>query len=429
MSIFENYQTASFRGIVFVLDEESKDGGRKTVPHEFVNSDKRFVEDLGKIPPVFSISGFVHGGGNSPGFAERDALTDVLDKKGIGQLVHPVYGTLDVTADPYSVSSSMKDAGRFNFRMVFRTQTSGREPFVQPSRGVFGNTISSAQQNLLVTPPVALADNPNFATNSQLAATAQDARDVAAQSAEGIFEKATDSDYFEKISEIYQEGIDKIRSVTETIEDEVLRSVGLTSIDRLFNDPPGFLANPEILFPELSDLYRQISGAGAFNKWVDAAEDFTELFSFGSDTKRSTDISKSYGALVSNYQVNSLMNAYQSGVTTDFSTVDELEEAEASLDDLFQSVVNDPIDNSILTSVDFPDLKMLLLKMRSTAKIIFTQKGQNTFKVVTFDSKRRSILQTTYDLYGSLDNLTIMANLNQNQNASTPKEPLQVVEI
>lgn len=428
MSIFENYQTASFRNIEFVLDDETTEDGRKIVSHEFVNSDKRFVEDLGRIPIIFSIRGFVHGDGASPGFRERDALKEALNKKGVGRLVHPVYGSVDVVADPYSVSSSMRDAGKFNFRMVFRSLSSDREPFVQPSRGVFGDTISPDQQNLLVTPPVALSENPNFATQSQLADIAQDARDVVAQSAEDIFVEATDQDYFDKISEIYQQGIDKIRDVTETIEDQALRSLGLTEVTRLFVDPPGFLSNPEILFPALSSLYRDLSGAGTFNRWIEAGEDFIELFSLGTETKRSDDISHTNGALISNYQVNALINCYQSAVTTDFNTVDELEEAESNIEALYQDVVNNPIDDSVMTNVNFPDLKLLLQEIRSTATIIFSQKEQNVFKVVTFDSKRRSFLQTTYDLYGNLDNLTVIANLNQSINASTPKTPIQVVE-
>lgn len=424
MSIFENYQTASFRNIVFILDEETTEDGRKTVSHEFVNSDRRFVEDLGRISIIFSIRGFVHGDGTSPGFRERDALKEALNKKGVGQLVHPVYGRVDVVADPYSVSSSMRNAGRFDFRMVFRTQSSDREPFVVPSRGVFADTINPDQQNLLVTPPVALSENPNFATESQLANLAQDARDVAAQSAEDIFVKATDQDYFDKISEIYQQGIDKIRDVTETIEDSTLRSLGLTDINRLFNDPPGFLSNPEILFPALSNLYRELSGAGAFNKWIEAGEDFIELFSLGTETKRSRDISNANGALISNYGVNALINCYQAAVTTDFNTVDELEEAEGNIEDLYQEIVNDPIDDSII----IPELRLLLQEIRSIATIIFNQKEQNVVNVVTFDSKRRSFLQTIYDLYGNLDNLTIIANLNQNINASTPRSPIQVIE-
>jgi len=428
MSIFENYQTASFRNIVFILDDEITEDGRKVVSHEFVNSDRRFVEDLGRIPIIFTIKGFVHGDGSSSGFKERDVLKEALNKKGVGQLIHPVYGSVDVVADPYSVSSSMRNAGRFDFRMVFRSLSSNREPFIQPSRGVFGDIISPDQQNLLVTPPVALSENPSFATSSQLADIAQDARDVAAKSAEDIFVKATDQDYFDKISEIYQQGLNKIRDVTETIEDDVLRSLGLTDIERLFVDPPGFLSNPEILFSELSSLYREISGAGAFNKWIEAGEDFIELFSLGTETKRSEDISSTDGALVSDYEVNALINSYQSAVITDFNTVDELEEAESNIEALYQTVVNDPIEDSIITNVNFPDLKLLLQEIRSTAAIIFSQKEQNVFKVITFDSKRRSFLQTTYDLYGSLDNLTIVANLNPSINASTSRIPIQVVE-
>lgn len=428
MSIFENYPTASFRGIAFVLEDEGTDNGRKIVSHEFVNSDRRFVEDLGRIPTVFRIHGFVFG---SPGFGERDALKQALNKKGVGILIHPVYGSVDVIAEPYGISSTMKKAGRFDFDMVFRTQVSEREPFISDLRrglGIFGDTISPDQQNLLVIPPVSLTENPNFATTSQLAETAQDSRSVAAELMETLYILPTDNEFFTTISDTYKEGILKIRRVTATIEDDVLRGIGLTGVARLFKDPPGFLSNPEILFPELSDLYREISGAGSFDKWVEAGEDFKELFSLDGDTKRSRDISKSYGALVSGFQVNALVNAYQSAVVTDFNTVTELEDAEKLLDDQFKSIIHEPIPDSIINNEEMPELKLFLLEMRSTAKIIFTQKEQNTFKVVSFDPHGRSLLQTTYDLYESLDNLTIIANLNQAINATSPRGLIQVVE-
>lgn len=425
MSIFENYQTASFRNVTFILDDESTSDGRKTVSHEFVNSDRRFVEDLGRIPTIFHIHGFVHG---SPGFSERDALKQALNKKGAGKLIHPVYGSVDVVAEPYTVTSNMRNAGRFNFTMSFRTQSSEREPFVQPSRGLFGDTISPDQQNLLVTPPVSITENPNFATSSQLAEKAQSARGVAAELMATLYVAPTDGEFFTTISDTYKEGLDKIRTVVETIEDAALRSLGLTGVSSLFDDPPGFLANPEILFPELTALYKTVSGAGTLKHWIEAGQDFKSLFSLDGSTKRSSGISKSYGALVSGFQVNSLVNAYQSGVVTDFNTVTELEDAEELLDAQFKSIVHNPIKDSILNNEEFPTLNLFLLEMRSSTKIIFTQKKQNTFKVVSYDSHGRSLLQTTYDLYESLDNLTLIANLNQAINATSPGSLIQVVE-
>ena len=428
MSIFEKYQTASFRGIAFALDDESTNNGRKVVSHEFVNSDKRFVEDLGRIPTVFNISGFIFG---DPGFSERDALKQALNEKGVGTLVHPVYGSVEVVAQPYTISSTMKRAGRFDFQMVFRTQESEKDTFTSSFRrggGIFGTTISPDQQNLLTTSSISARENSDFATTSQLAETSQDSRSVAGALMETLYIKPTDQEFYNNIAFTYQEGINKIRDVAETIEDAALRSLGLAGANRLLNDPPGFISNPEILFPELSALYRTISGAGAYKKWVEAGEDFTALFSFGSNTKRSRDKHRAYGSLVSGFQVNSLINAYQSAVTTGFNTVDELEEAEALLDAQFRSIIYNPIDDSIVSNEEQSELKTLMLEMRSTAKVIFTQKEQNTYKVVSYDPHGRSFLQTTYDLYESLENLALIANLNQDVNATSPRGLLQVAE-
>ncbi len=401
MNIFGNYQTASFRGITFILEDESTDDGRKTVSHEFVNSDRRFVEDLGLIPVTFNILGFTHADDPPrPGFLERDALKEVLNKKGPGQLVHPMYGSIDVVPGPYTVSSSMNNAGKFIFRMVFKTQSSDLPVF----------------------------QDPEFATIAKLAEVAQTARDTAAESAEELFEVATDQSFFDEMEEIYQDGVEKVREVMESIEEDVLRGLGLEDVDRLLRDPPGFLSNPEILFPALSNLYRQVSSAGALDKWIEATEDFTNILSGKGDTKRNRARTATSGTLISSLQVNSMINAHQSGADADYNTVTELEEAERKLDDLFQSIVYDPVDGSIINDVNFPDLKTTLLEMRSISKLIFTEKEQTTFKVVTFNSNTLSFLQTTYDLYTSLDNLAVINNLNSNINASNPKVPMQVVQ-
>ena len=61
MTILENLNVASFRGARFLIKSHSTSGGRKTVNHEYPNSDRRFVEDLGELQETFSIQGIIHG--------------------------------------------------------------------------------------------------------------------------------------------------------------------------------------------------------------------------------------------------------------------------------------------------------------------------------------------------------------------------------
>lgn len=110
---------ASWRGVVFsVRSEELPSGGRKIALHEFPNSDERFVEDLGEIPPRFTITAFVHG----LDWLERaQALENALREAGPGRLVMPTFGAWTVWALPYSKSASQTTVGEIAFQLEFAT--------------------------------------------------------------------------------------------------------------------------------------------------------------------------------------------------------------------------------------------------------------------------------------------------------------------
>ena len=110
---------ASWKGVVFsVRTEDLPSGGRKTALHDFPNSDERFVEDLGEIPPRFTISAFVHG----LDWLERaQALENALREAGPGRLVMPTFGAFTVWALPYSKSASQTSVGEIEFSLEFAT--------------------------------------------------------------------------------------------------------------------------------------------------------------------------------------------------------------------------------------------------------------------------------------------------------------------
>lgn len=110
---------ASWRGVVFsVRSEDLPSAGRKTALHEFPNSNDRFVEDLGEIPPRFTITAFVHG----LDWLERaQALENALREAGPGRLVMPTFGAWTVWALPYSKSASQTAVGEIEFNLEFAT--------------------------------------------------------------------------------------------------------------------------------------------------------------------------------------------------------------------------------------------------------------------------------------------------------------------
>lgn len=109
-------QGASFRGIPFWLDADSANVGRRTQVHEYPQRDQPFVEDLGRRTRQYKFTGFVVG---DDCLSQRDKLLTALDTPGPGELVHPWFGRMTVTAGDCEVSHARNEMGMVRFSLVF----------------------------------------------------------------------------------------------------------------------------------------------------------------------------------------------------------------------------------------------------------------------------------------------------------------------
>lgn len=96
---------ASFRGVVFGVMATGKDGGRRIVTHLYPLRDKVQHEDLGRKQRILTISLILVGTG-IVGRAKR--LEGALDKPGVGRLVHPLYGEVQVTVTSWRMSTGLE---------------------------------------------------------------------------------------------------------------------------------------------------------------------------------------------------------------------------------------------------------------------------------------------------------------------------------
>ena len=119
MSIADQIRTASFNGVRFKIPNVTNTtGGRKLKVHEFVNSDRREVEDLGRLNKTFQIVGIID---NSDGnyFNNRDRLIGFFESNLQGILQHPFFGTTLVRAGPYELEETIARASVATFTMTF----------------------------------------------------------------------------------------------------------------------------------------------------------------------------------------------------------------------------------------------------------------------------------------------------------------------
>lgn len=100
MSWQENLLDASFRGVPFDVVEESLQAQRSLAKHGTPYQDGDSVEDLGRGARAFSMRAVLFGTNYE---FELQLLLGALDTIGPGELVHPVYGSITVVSQSYSV--------------------------------------------------------------------------------------------------------------------------------------------------------------------------------------------------------------------------------------------------------------------------------------------------------------------------------------
>ena len=116
MALRDELKISSFKGAEFLWRSVGTQSGRKTVTHEYPNSDFRVVEDLGALPKIFTIEAEI---AEPNAGAQASKLEAALESKGAGILVHPRLGRLDVTAKPYTMNDRLTNIGIVFFSMTF----------------------------------------------------------------------------------------------------------------------------------------------------------------------------------------------------------------------------------------------------------------------------------------------------------------------
>ncbi|WP_025916138.1 DNA circularization protein [Herminiimonas sp. CN] len=131
MSFRDELQPASFRGIQFEVSSADTSVGRRTVAHEFPLKDLPFPEDMGRKASEFAVDGFIIGDDYLPNMKR---LIAALTEAGPGTLIHPSFGTLQVSLlQPGRLRESfIERRGMVSFSLVF--VEAGED--VQPSTAV-----------------------------------------------------------------------------------------------------------------------------------------------------------------------------------------------------------------------------------------------------------------------------------------------------
>lgn len=107
-------QEASWRGVVFQLEEVGGTRGRRGQETQYPYQDETDYDDLGRALREHSVTGFLIG----PGWeAQRDALIKAVEQPGPGAFVHPWLGQLTCRCRSMQESHSSSERGVFRFTL------------------------------------------------------------------------------------------------------------------------------------------------------------------------------------------------------------------------------------------------------------------------------------------------------------------------
>lgn len=429
MSVFEGLHPASFRGFGFLVRTETKEGGKKTVTHEYVGSDKRFTEELGKLPPKITLEAVIHG---DDAIIQRQVFEQLLDEPGVAELVHPVYGSIQVKTTTYSASSNQTEIGEFRYSINF--ETSERNITAEPVR-----TTAPTASNLADT---CRGSIDTVLEDEFVGPLKPNILDRTATKGTSIFDQV-----FKEVSSATNAVQSKVSEFTRVVND------GKSKINTI-------VQQGTTMKQALVDLYT--SGLNVVNTPADLldswktlldfgfADEFFSLFGTGSDTTSTetsfsvdtvlrTNEDKSKVILNEHTRLTALINLYEAAAHKTYETDAEIDDIRKTLNESFNNqLVLKIIDSSnntlsdaqlalITPIVDDLDVRKNILNLRSTVNDILDQKEQNVWKVQEISPGLSSMLLTTFRYYGSTDNLSLLTGLNPSVNSANFDQTIQAV--
>ncbi|RFB73819.1 MULTISPECIES: DNA circularization N-terminal domain-containing protein [unclassified Herbaspirillum] len=264
-------QPASFRGVPFKVDSDSSPVGRDVVVHEYPKKDKPYVEDSGRKTRVFRFPAFVIG---PDCFDQRDKLLLALDTAGSGELVHPWYGRMKVTANgDCTVSHDRREGGMVRFDLAFVEAGELGFPTVKPNNAKQVQTSAQAVRDSASTRFAAALEQVNMA-------------------------KVKVNNITSSISSMYATINNNLRPLTS------LFSSASGMINSIMNAPQNMAA---MVFGTLSDLERAFSSFGGSGSSIGGSSSAVQSFA-AAPVPPGADAGKLHSALVGLLQDASIYN-------------------------------------------------------------------------------------------------------------------------
>ncbi len=380
---------ASYNDVRFLYQSSSINGGRKTVTHEYPNSDIRFVEDLGGLRKTYNIEAIIDNNSNNN---QRDALITALDAKNIlGKLVHPEYGVKQVKLINYTINNSKSSLGITSFSIVF-------EEADQPVVGK-------------------IASNTGFLSRL---------RSIAGENISNKLESGWNT--FTRV----KEGFDKTNQIIGDTGREIGRVASLvagagdgvndfaTSINEIVNNTQSLVNSPSVLAGRLTNSFNALEVA--FDNAEDVFNSVKNLIGFKNDEVVTGDSQTRQATLKNQALINNLISvntfaiAYNQAAQINYKNQDDLNSNIKILEDGFKNI----------TGLD-RDSQTELQRIRIEFQKVTNDLSISLPKVSDFTTNKIPLNVLTYQLYASLDKKNDIKDLNKFRDTNEIKGTIKIL--
>jgi len=394
---FLGLNKASFRNVEFLYESGTTTGGRKTVVHEFVNKDTRFVEDVGKNLRTFSIIGVIHGAFYQTRKKELEAA--LADKATIGILVHPLLTeNVNCKCTGYSLPEDNADLGIARYEMTFLEA----QPNIQPSttgrnkaliNRIYDAIYKFAEDFLKAEAIIDFVKNINY-----IAQRLDSLIDVFNDIDKTIISDADDKDTYHESATTFKQNTYRIASDPDRL------GADTTDLFKKFDTlaqtgEVGFYANSQLFDP-------LIDNDTISNKTIELQQ-------------RNTDRGVLNGA-INTLAINNMSRA---AINIEYKNTLQLDDIIDKLDKAYNDLLNNP--NNILSE----ELSQILETQRNELRKYFNVLRIIIPKVITIQTAPMPVTILTYQYYGATDNYGDIIDLNQIYNPSLIDGEVQILSV
>ncbi len=392
---------ASFKDVPFLWQNQSvANNGRNTATHEFPDATPqraRFVEDLGASNDIFTVSAQID---YSTDFLARENFIRVLNSEGSGLLILPIGESKEVTVVGYTRNDSKQRLGVSEFNITFEESEKNRFPeIVQGSSGLVSNIKEEV-----------LEENNSFLTNAW--------RSV--KNSKAVFDAG-----LAKVTQTIEDKQNGIRKVASSVRSQAQGFSQFTaSLNNIVNSAAVLIQSPSDLADRFEIAFSNLELA--YDSATDLFEVSKGLFGFGAGDVESVGTSsieedKTENQTLINNQVstNALSIGYNAASQIDFQNEEELNRAINDLENGFQLLDTSTLDDDIYQN-------MLLIRQEANAIFNNLRIGLPRVNTLSFLNARPLSL-IVYELYGSLDNLDAIEDLNNFKDTSCVSGDVKVL--